>query len=203
MELEMSNIENRRICYCKFGVIQTNQNGIYSPILAVTNFPGLNKHAKAMKNFRDYFVEVRLDKNNARELFDISGENMHEFKFFESSEHYDFSSSQDVNVPQIVDESYRAVDFFYEGNPYKNPFDFTLNFPYSIQLQQPMREVAAIYLIMYFLGSLVRYHPSYLESLFLSREAWVLESFIKSVPGTFLRHMRNLIHESNFVYVSR
>ncbi len=199
----MSEIEKRRFCYCKFAIVNMLDSANYTPLLAITNFSGLNKHARAMKPFHKYFEEVQLEKGHARELFQIFGEEIGGYNFFECSEPYNFSNTSDVDVPEIVENSYRAMAAFYEGNPYNNPFEFTLNYPYSIQRQHPMREVLSIYLIMFFLGSLVRYHPYYLESLLLRREAWVLESFIKSVPATFLRYMRNSIHGTNFIYEAR
>jgi len=66
-----------------------------------------------------------------------------------------------------------------------------------------MNEPVAIYAIMFYLGSLVRYHPEILEAMLAKRDAWMIESFIKSTPTTFLRYIRNLFDENNIVYEQR
>jgi hypothetical protein len=72
-----------------------------------------------------------------------------------------------------------------------------------VSAQLPMREPLAIYAVFYFLSSLVRYNPDFLESLLASRDSWIIERFVQSAHITLLLYMRNLIHGTNFVYTSR
>jgi YaaC-like Protein len=53
----------------------------------------------------------------------------------------------------------------------------------------PMNEPMAIYLAMFFLGSLVRYRPDVLDELLGTASAWLLESFVASAPLLFLRDL--------------
>lgn len=53
----------------------------------------------------------------------------------------------------------------------------------------PMTELVAGYALMYFMSSLVRYHPDYLDRIAESADAWLIESFAKSAPLTLLRHL--------------
>lgn len=53
----------------------------------------------------------------------------------------------------------------------------------------PMNEAVAAYAIMYFLSSLVRYHPDYMDSIAESSDAWLVESFAKTAPLVLLRYL--------------
>lgn len=53
----------------------------------------------------------------------------------------------------------------------------------------PMNEFIAAYAIMYFLSSLVRYHPDYMDAIGESSDAWLIESFAKSAPLHLLRYL--------------
>ena len=53
------------------------------------------------------------------------------------------------------------------------------------------------------LGSLVRYRPQFLEALLATKDAWIIERFIKQAPITFLRHMRNAMDGKYIAYVAR
>jgi predicted transcriptional regulator len=52
-----------------------------------------------------------------------------------------------------------------------------------------MNELAASYAVMYFLSSMVRYHPDYMDRISESSDAWLVESFVKSAPLPILREM--------------
>ena len=62
-----------------------------------------------------------------------------------------------------------------------------------------MNEFAATYLVMFFLGSLVRYRADYLDGLLGSRALWLLESFVNSVPLVFLRMATSRIMNRTYV----
>jgi hypothetical protein len=67
---------------------------------------------------------------------------------------------------------------------------FCLSLPYSTpQGAIPMNELAASYAVMYFLSSMVRYHPDYMDRISESSDAWLVESFVKSAPLPILREM--------------
>lgn len=53
----------------------------------------------------------------------------------------------------------------------------------------PMNEFIAAYALMYFLSSLVRYHPDYMDAMGESSDAWLIESFAKSAPLHLLRYL--------------
>ncbi len=69
-------------------------------------------------------------------------------------------------------------------------YEFLLDVPYMTGgLSLPMNEAIASYAIMFFLSSLVRYHPEYMDSIAESSDAWIIESFAKSAPLAMLRYM--------------
>ena len=79
---------------------------------------------------------------------------------------------------------------------------FLLNAPLNSK-KTAMNEALAIYLAMYYLGSLVRYRPWVLEEMLNTQEAWLVERFVKSAPITFLRHARNMIDHQYVAYGMR
>jgi len=69
-------------------------------------------------------------------------------------------------------------------------FHFCFGMPYATGTgSHPMSELAAAYAVMYFLSSLVRYHPDYMDRIAESTDAWLIESFVKSAPLLLLRQM--------------
>lgn len=73
-------------------------------------------------------------------------------------------------------------------------FQFGLGIPYETEITHiPMNEFVASYAIMFFLSSLVRYYPDYMDSIGESANAWLVESFIKSAPLHLIRYMVSAI----------
>jgi hypothetical protein len=81
---------------------------------------------------------------------------------------------------------------YIEGN---SDFVLTLHCP------TPLGEFPlAIYLAMFFLGSLVRYRPDMLEELLGTSAAWLLESFVAAAPLQFLRTFTHLVLNQHMVF---
>jgi len=53
---------------------------------------------------------------------------------------------------------------------------------------------------MFYLSSLVRYQPAYLEELLDHKPAWLIESFVNSTPETFLRIIVSRITNNRLVF---
>jgi hypothetical protein len=53
----------------------------------------------------------------------------------------------------------------------------------------PMSAELATYAMLYFLSSLVRYHPDYMDAIAQSSDAWLIESFVKSAPLDLMRSL--------------
>ena len=65
----------------------------------------------------------------------------------------------------------------------------------------PMNEICAIYLSVFFMGSLVRYRADILEELLGTSAAWLLESFVNSAPLLFLRTMTSVVLNRLLIFV--
>jgi hypothetical protein len=147
--------------------------------------------------------EVDLPSEHARELFGIVAEHKEEFRFFESRRSYLRLGQGEIPVGKMIADWSRAVASFLSVSPYADELDFQLDFPLKVTHQWPIKEPLATYAVIYFLSSLVRYHPDFLESLLASRDAWLMERFINSAPVTLLLYMRNLIHGRNVAFRAR
>ena len=79
-------------------------------------------------------------------------------------------------------------------------FHFAVGMPYVEQTKNiPMNECVACYAVMYFLSSLVRYHPDYMDQIAESDDAWLIESFAKGVPLFLLRYLVSAIRGYSLV----
>ena len=103
----------------------------------------------------------------------------------------------------MINEVYNIIKEAIITNVYDDEFDYLLSSPLRLNMQLPMIEPISIYSIMYYMGSLVRYHPNYIEKLLESRDGWIIERFVKSTPNTFLRYMVNIITKHDYVYIQR
>src|SRR5258708_18817942 len=95
---------------------------------------------------------------------------------------------------------------YYSSHYFDDNRDFDLVLPYTDRTnptQLPITEALAIYAVMFYLSSLVRYRPDYLEELLNTKPAWLIENFVTSTPETFLRIMVCKIIESDIVFRRR
>jgi len=86
---------------------------------------------------------------------------------------------------------------------HQEPAAFYLNQPFTKANGSPMDEFISTYLLMFFLGSLVRYRPAILEAMLEKEDAWMIESIMRSTPTSFLRHARNALTGERFVFCAR
>lgn len=66
-------------------------------------------------------------------------------------------------------------------------------------LSVAMSPEIATYATWFFLSSLVRYHPEYMDKISTSSDAWLIESFVKSAPLDLLRMMTSRILDYSLV----
>lgn len=203
VEYELGQFGTRRVSPCKLALcVNQSSNQLYA-LLGVLEFRHLNKFKNFMSNFHGYFDEVNIPNHSAREIFNIMGEDKRRYSFFESKKEYPFKTNDVIPVDEMSNEIYDAIKNLFSWNVYKDEFDFHFSAPLRQDFQIPMREILSIYICMFYLGSLVRYYPRYLDKIFASRDGWIVERFVKTAPITFLRQIRNLIDGRNFVYRSR
>ena len=79
---------------------------------------------------------------------------------------------------------------------YPEPGDFKYNLPYQQGSDRKlvyMNEFLALYLLMFYLSSLVRYRPDILIKLESKKEKWLFKSFVLSAPIMLLRYCVNIL----------
>ena len=108
-----------------------------------------------------------------------------------------------IPIGQGKEDCFSVLKIFHESNVYNGEQEILLNAPLRKNLQIPFNQLLSIYTTMFYLGSLVRYRPDYLEKLLDSKDAWIIERFTYSAPSTFLRSMTNLILQKDYVYIPR
>ena len=188
---------------CQLVIVSSADQSEYHILLACRGFGKLESFKKSLTPFFRYFEEVDLPKNKARQMFGIMAEQFRFARFFECKNTYPAPANNVIPTGAMASESYSSLRHLFITNVYDDESDFHLSVPLRIKLQITMNEIFAIYGVMFFLADLVRYDPAYIESLLASRDAWIVERFVKTAPITFLRHMRNLIEGRNLVYKIR
>lgn len=203
LEYEIGKFGNHRISYGNIAIPTDVDKSNFFVLLSIREFEKLEAYTKTLFTFRKCFEEVDLEKNVCREIFNIQADEKEHCRFFESRTLFPLNKDDTIPTGKIANYAFKALDPIFEPNTYREEWDFRLVAPLRKNLQIRMREPLAVYAVMFYLASLVRYDPAYLERIYESREAWIIERFTKTAPITFLRRIRNLIDNRNFIYVSR
>ena len=66
----------------------------------------------------------------------------------------------------------------------------------------PMTEASIIYCIMFFFGSITRYHPYLFERILSDKELWLVSEFLNTQPTQFLFYITSKV-TGNYIYKSR
>ncbi|MCP3685564.1 MAG: hypothetical protein GY861_23180 [bacterium] len=172
-------------------------------MLAIAPFELLEPYKKSLDDFYKQFQQVSVSRRDMRDLFNLHGWEIDGYAFFESKNTYKWDVRDVLPTTDIANDSYTALKLLFEPKLYDSEYDFFLSLPLRRNLQIPFNQPLAIYMAMFYLGNLVRYHPSYLENLLASKDAWLIERFANSAHSTFLRYMANQILQKDIVYVRR
>jgi len=171
--------------------------------LAISGFAHFDDETK--RNIVQHFEEVRPNKAVVKEEFGIPASLQKNLNFFETIKLYDTEEKEGgkVDANEISVDCYQALRQVFMSNPYEDDRDFYICLPLTTNPYIPFNEITAIYIVMYYLGSLIRYYPRYLEKILASADAWIIERFAAGTPTTFLRHVSNLILNQDRIYRSR
>jgi hypothetical protein len=152
---------------------------------------------------KNHFTEVNLERESAMEMFDLRFEEIRGFTFWETKDPYIMPIMPPNTNPETDLE--RALGNYFSQNPFADSFLFKINAKMRTGTlnQIPMNEPIAIYTLMFYFGSLVRYHPQILEEMLTKKEAQLIESFVRATPITFLRYVRNVLDGDYFAYTLR
>jgi hypothetical protein len=148
--------------------------------------------------FTNVFEEVALSPYDARERYAFYAEALPVYRFYQSTV-LPFPGQTPVSALRTL--LYSALDSAVEPLYVGTELDLMVSGPYAAgNLSSPMSELVAIYLVMFYLGSLVRYAPDYLDDLLGAKNSYVLESFVNSAPHVALRALTARIAGENFIF---
>jgi YaaC-like Protein len=190
---------------CQF-IIATNHNQgppFAYPLIAVPRGSRAANFSRIKRALDNDFESVATTEADAKNIFGLLSQEQTVSDFYEGKKTYPLTAAGSLNPVPIVADVVHALKGFMWPFPFEDPELFVLNDSIKTPKLAPMNELVAIYCCMFHLGSLVRYRPDLLEMMLSTKEAWLIERFLKSSPTTFLRHFRNLLAGEYLVYDTR
>jgi hypothetical protein len=153
------------------------------------------------RSFIDQFDRATINGSILREMFGAVVTYPNRFTWYQDRELQEIVNGQFKTIP-ISDRLVASMEGHIHENVFDDDFEGFFSLPlgkYHIRMNEPV----AIYSVMYYLSSLVRYRPDYLERISASPFSWVIESFVASTPTSFLRYMVNEILNQNIRLAAR
>lgn len=155
--------------------------------------------------FRDFFTEFeKVTKLQSvgpsfREMFGFESVEWSVYDFYQSKpgNEIDFVNDK-ILIGSHIQKLKNVLGSWLTPNYYPDKFSGFLNFPKNKQDTATMNEELAIYITMFFMSEVVRYRPDFLDEIFESRAAWLLESFVETCPLKFLRAIASRIIKQTF-----
>jgi YaaC-like Protein len=177
-------------------------------ILGIPAEASLNGFLSLHVNFLQTYQEVEIDINQLALVFvGMSLLELSTFRFFQ-----ELTITPTPAITRIISRVVPLQRLINDLSPYISTHyfddnkDFDLVLPYTDTTRPtpiPITEALAIYAVMFYLSSLVRYRPDYLESLLNTKPAWLIENFVTSAPETFLRIMVSKIIGIDYIFRRR
>lgn len=171
-------------------------------VVAINKFEKLKGCPNALEAFLEMFEEVSLNKYQCERVFNIMAAEMCEFRFFQSKRTM-VVDRIGTTVGELLAPTRQATELLFMPSVFQSPFDCFFALPIEDTLRLKFDELLAGYLIFFYLGDLVRYHPDYLERILFSKESWIIQRFTRNCPTTMLRRMALLLIGENRVYFAR
>jgi hypothetical protein len=196
-ELRLFNLGESSTYPCKYAVVQWDGEEQHRGLIAAGVIGSSTTRLQEM--LQDDFTEVELEGVSAEHVFDIRFEEMSGFTFWETKKLYSMPSAQNPEA-----DLQHTLGNHFSQNPFADSFLLKINAKLQVGANQiPMNEAIAIYALMFYFGSLVRYHPEILEAMLTKKEAQIIENFVRATPITFLRYVRNTLDGNYFAYTQR
>jgi hypothetical protein len=136
--------------------------------------------------FLTHYREIQTPKAVALQVFGFHAVASADMQFFESIE----VLRKEVSVSAACAALHMAAPRSIFPPVVSSNHQFVLHAPCEATTGPiPMSEMLATYAAVFFLSELVRYHPDVLDDVAEMRDAWLVESFVRSVPSHMLRMM--------------
>lgn len=185
---------------CRLFVKQTNGEAFEGwTVMAVGQKEKLLERSYALRTFLDHFEEVELTKADCERMFQLSPMERQMYRFFQGKTVYQSNNS----FKDLYADTRKAIDLLFMPSVFREEGDFYFSFPAQDKPELPLDEFLAGYLVFFYLGSLVRYHPDYLERILRSKEAWIIQRFTSSCAMTLLRRASIFLLGQNRILCSR
>ena len=198
-QCELAGIDKPKTLYCKnIGATDKNKKTAWS-LIAIPESASILKYKKSFNDFLKNFEKVDVPQLFCREMFDLDAFQQSSYAFFQSKDETKWISDNIPPMSEVRDNTLKSLNNCFQTYYFGNGADFTISLPYLPNKQIRMDETIAIYLVMFYLSNLVRYKPQYLEGLLSKKEAWLIDSFVKSCSVTFLRAIVSRIINIDFV----
>jgi YaaC-like Protein len=173
------------------------------PVLAVGHCERLAERSQTLTTLLQTFEEVNLEKGECERMFGINAVMRMSYRFFQGRRIYRITDDSQSKFALLNDDAREAIESLSMPNVFPGEDDFLFSLPLSSEPTLKMDEFIAGYLILFYLGSLVRYHPDYLERILRSKEAWIIQRFSTSCAVTLLRHASVFLLGQNRVFEAR
>ncbi len=170
-------------------------------LIAIGDFHGFGQYPDAFANFFSKFEEVQLHPAAMERIFGLLGEQRTANRIFQSKQH--FRTADHQSRVEFVNSLDPVRALYICNYPFQQERQFMINTPLGPSFNFPWNEVFSNYVLFFYLGSLVRYHPYYLETLLGKKEGWLIEQFANGARLTLLRHFVIRILNKGLVFAAR
>lgn len=170
-------------------------------LLAISSFDRVDATQQLKQQLMNAYEEIALPAHLAHTVFGLNAFAYLNQRFFQTIIPDKFLPSGALNLGEVAGRLTTALRPYMGISPYDDGSNFQVVLPLGIgPTETPISQDIAIYVIMFYLSSLVRYQPAYLEELLDHKPAWLIESFVNSTPETFLRIIVSRITNNRLVF---
>jgi hypothetical protein len=160
---------------------------------------GIEKASDIENRMPDVYSRIisiyeRTDINNhiANILFSFHRREWLQYEFYQSRHATPFEQGGVIRKSTFYNELIDTLHPHYSEHYFKDELDFDVNLRTDIG-ENDFNETLAIYAVMFYLSSLVRYRPDYIERILSERASWIISGFVNSCVLEFLKQISSRI----------
>lgn len=168
-------------------------------LLAIPTFDSVDATQQLKQQLLSAYEEVSLPAHLGHTVFGLNAVAYLNHRFFQTITPDKFLPSGALNLGEVASRLTTALRPYMGISPYDDGSNFQVVLPLG-PTETPVSQDVAIYVVMFYLSSLIRYRPAYLEELLDHKPAWLIESFVNSTPETFLRIIVSRITNNRLVF---
>ncbi|GHO48981.1 YaaC family protein [Ktedonospora formicarum] len=206
-EYQLTGYGNFKIFSPLVAVVTDQSQNLAWTIIAIPAIADLDNFFNLQPKFLHTYQEIEINKQMLAQIFnkDVPELN-YNFRFFQDITPIPLINNRTVPLAQLRQKIVDTLNPYIGTHYYNDNADFDLAFPYQdpvTSIWLPITEGLSIYVTMFYLSSLVRYRPNYLETLLNHKPAWLIENFVTNTPQVFLRIMVSKITGKEIIHLRR